>query len=49
MSLEELKTKVALLEQNADTGNIIHAKLEKSIENLIENLEGSSGFKTRHN
>ena len=32
MSLEELKTKVALLEQNADTGNIIHAKLEKSIE-----------------
>tara|TARA_Y100000401_G_scaffold110834_1_gene108441 strand:+ start:425 stop:874 length:450 start_codon:yes stop_codon:yes gene_type:complete len=36
MSLEELKTKVALLEQNADTGNIIHAKLEKSIEKLTE-------------
>ena len=36
MSLEELKTKVALLEQNADTGNIIHSKLEKSIEKLTE-------------
>ena len=36
MSLEELKTKVALLEQNADTGHIIHAKLEKSIEKLTE-------------
>ena len=36
MSLEELKTKVALLEQNADTGNIIHSKLEKSIERLTE-------------
>ena len=36
MSLEELKTKVALLEQNADTGNIIHAKVEKSIEKLTE-------------
>ena len=36
MSLEELKTKVALLEQNADTGNQIHAKLEKSIEKLTE-------------
>ena len=41
MSLEELKTKVALLEQNADTGNIIHAKLEKSIEKLTE-LNASS-------
>jgi chromosome segregation ATPase len=36
MSLEELKTKVALLEQNADTGNLIHAKLEQSIEKLTE-------------
>ena len=36
MSLEELKTKVDLLEQNADTGNIIHSKLEKSIEKLTE-------------
>ena len=36
MSLEELKTKVALLEQNADTGIIIHSKLEKSIEKLTE-------------
>ena len=36
MSLEELKTKVALLEQNADTGHIIHDKLEKSIEKLTE-------------
>ena len=36
MSLEELKTKGALLEQNADTGNIIHSKLEKSIEKLTE-------------
>ena len=36
MSLEELKTKVALLEQNADTGNLIHAKIEQSIEKLTE-------------
>ena len=36
MSVEDLKTKVALLEQNADTGNIIHSKLEKSIEKLTE-------------
>ena len=47
MSLEELKTKVALLEQNADTGNIIHSKLEKSIEKLTELLEKQRLMNTR--
>ena len=36
MSIEELKTKVALLEQNAASGNEIHSKLEQNINKLTE-------------
>ena len=36
MSLEELKTQVALLEKDAESGALIHQKLETTIEKLTE-------------
>ena len=36
MSLEELKTQVALLEKDAESGALIHQRLETAIEKLTE-------------